>query len=328
MDQVRKFLIESEDQAWELLNGIIEKSIVLDETVTLEFKNWPVIEFKVQGRRWQSSMPTRIMPPILELQKDLYRAYARIHYGCNEIRRLSDDEREALEIVVKVSQGSSEFMALIEGAMNTFVDGAVAKMTSEHMMMTVIGLALVVAGRLSWKDWLNKRLQEKESDERIKLSQEETRRLEVMSNAIKQQPIIQQFKEEAELTKDQLVKSLDEPDQIVVGEVTLPGSDARVLVKKERERSKPVRVDGLFRILEVKPQVASFRLGLKRISDGLELHAEAKDQVLNYDMREALKQGEWDRIPIEFSINAFELRGNIINAEVFSVNVPEGKESN
>lgn len=325
MDKVRNFLIESEDQAWELLSGILANSIILDETVTLEFKNWPIIEFKVQGRRWQSSMPTRIMPPILELQKDLYRAYARVHYGGNDIRRLNDDEREALEIIVKVSQGSSEFMALIEGAMNTFVDGAVTKMTSEHMLITVLGVALVVAGRLGWKDWLNTRLQEKESDDRVKLSQEETRRLEVMSKAMQQQPMIQQLKEEVELTKDQLVKSLNEPDQIEFGEVTLLGSEAKALVKKERERSKPVRVDGLFRIQEVRPQVASFRLGLKRISDGMELHAEAKDQVLNYDMREALKQGEWGRIPIEFSINAYELRGNIINAEVFSVNIPKDK---
>lgn len=40
-------------------------------------------------------------------------------------------------------------------------------------------------------------------------------------------------------------------------------------------------------------------------------------------MREALKHGEWDRKPIEFSINAYTLRGNINNAEVASVSIPK-----
>lgn len=323
MDNAKQFVIDNEDTAWEVLRRVLNHEVEFDETSSIEFKNWPVIEFKVNGRRWQSSIPTRIMPAILEVQKDLHRAYARVNYGDNNVKRLSSDERDALEIVVKVSQGSSEFMALIEGAMNTFVDKAVAKMTAEQIVVTVIGVSLVIAGRLSWKDWLNARQEQKESDERVALSQEETRRLEVLGNAMKQQPIIAAVKKEADLTRDDLVKSMDDPDMLHVGDMELPGHEAKQLIKKERERSVPVRIDGLFRITEVRPLIASFRLGLKRIKDDFELNAEVKDAVLNHDMREALKQGEWGRMPIQLSINAHELRGNIVSAEVSSVSMPD-----
>jgi hypothetical protein len=328
------FVIEDEDQAWTLLDGVVNHVIEIDDITLLEFKGWPRIEFKIQGRRWQSSVPTRIMPAILDIQKDLYRAYARVRYGDHDTRHLTDEEREALEIVVTVGEGSSEFMALIESAMNTFVTGALSRMTAEQLMITVLGLSLVIAGRLSWKDWLDSRVRQREIDARaegenkdnvvrIELSKEETRRLEVMARAIAQQPVIKAAKEESEASKDSLMRALDGPDVISVGDIRLPGDEAVQIVRKPRESSVAIRVDGLFRILSVSPQLASFKLHLQRIEDGLELIAEARDAVLTHDMRASLQRGEWERIPVSFSINAKQLRGAITAAEVVSASIVE-----
>lgn len=80
MDE-KNLVIENEDQAWQIFEGVLQHEIVVDEETALTFKGWPVIEFAVKGRRWQSSVPTRVMPPILDIQKNLHRAYCRVHYG-------------------------------------------------------------------------------------------------------------------------------------------------------------------------------------------------------------------------------------------------------
>jgi hypothetical protein len=44
------------------------------------------------------------MPPILDLQKELHRAYCLLKYGEDNVRKLTNDDRDASEIVVNVAR--------------------------------------------------------------------------------------------------------------------------------------------------------------------------------------------------------------------------------
>lgn len=192
-------------------------------------------------------------------------------------------------------------------------------MSPQDLIVTILGLALVIAGRLGWKDWLDSRLKEKEIESRLEMSREETKRLEVMRKAVERQPVLFDAKEDADASRDHLMRALDDPDEFRAADISLVGRNALELARKPRERSTPVRIDGDFKIIGVgAADPAMFRLHLSRIDDGTELHADAKEAVLTHDMRLALQRGEWERKPVHFSINARELRGQIMGAEVVS----------
>jgi hypothetical protein len=68
-------IIHNEEDAWALLEAAVSGSGHLDAR-RLKFKGWPIWSLDAKGRDWYSTVPTRIMPPLLDVQKDVNRAYA------------------------------------------------------------------------------------------------------------------------------------------------------------------------------------------------------------------------------------------------------------
>lgn len=310
-------VIRSEDDAWQTLESTLRDQIQLPKDEWLiRFKDWPTIEYRFEGERWRSSVPTRVMPAILDAQRDLYRAYARIRYGTDDARRLTDEERETLEIVVTIGEGSSKFTTALENAMNYLVEGALAKMGPRELVVTIIGVSLVVGSNFAWKDWLRYKQQAHDIDARVALSKEETRRLELLTEARKVQPTVQAAYQDTLQSRSQLLRSLDDQDQFQSSGIQIPGNEAAQLARAPRETAQDVRVDGVFRILGVTDRGSSFRLQVRRMEDGSEMAVDAHDAVLSHDMRTALKEGQWTRRPVYLAINARLLHGRYTSAAV------------
>lgn len=58
-------VIRNEDQAWEALQSALAEEV--SETTQVVFEGWPVFKLTISGADFNASIPTRIMPPILEL---------------------------------------------------------------------------------------------------------------------------------------------------------------------------------------------------------------------------------------------------------------------
>src|SRR6185312_2546185 len=100
-------VVRSEGDAWKWLKRALANSIPTDSPVNLRFDGWPSLDLRFKGHDFDSSIPTRIMPPLLEAQKEIHRLYSQLRYGEQNLRRLTSEERERLELVVKVEKGSS-----------------------------------------------------------------------------------------------------------------------------------------------------------------------------------------------------------------------------
>jgi len=135
-------IIRSSDDAWQLLQEI-EAGREFSPDLDLRFEGWPVFEMRVQGRDWDSTVPTRVMTPLLEVQKDLYRTLMLIRYGKASLRRLTDEDRELLELVIRVGKGSSDYKAPLHASLNELVKQAIGKMESKHIVQTLVCVALV-----------------------------------------------------------------------------------------------------------------------------------------------------------------------------------------
>ncbi|MGQ0700540.1 MAG: hypothetical protein ACT4PZ_20150 [Panacagrimonas sp.] len=134
-----RLTIRSEDDAWALLNRALSGE-VFDEHTDLKFDGWPVFEMNVQGREWDSSVPTRVMSPLLEVQRDLNRAFAEVRYGSPNLLKLKDEERDQLELVVKVEKGSSDFKAELAKQFTEMARIAIERMDGTQAVITILEL--------------------------------------------------------------------------------------------------------------------------------------------------------------------------------------------
>ena len=95
--------IASEEQAWELFRKAVDNDLGdLGEFLDLKLDAWPTLTMHISGKDFHGTVPTRLMPPILDLQKNVHRMYCLLRYGSENLRKLTQDERERLELLVKV----------------------------------------------------------------------------------------------------------------------------------------------------------------------------------------------------------------------------------
>jgi hypothetical protein len=143
--------IKNESDAWELLERATSGELFPDD-VQLDFVGWPVFQMGVQGKDWDCTVPTRVMSPLLDVQKDINRAYANVRYGATNLRKLQDEERDDLEVVIKVKKGSSLFDAELWKQLSFIAQAAVGRMNGTEIVVTVLGLGLLFTAPVCMRD--------------------------------------------------------------------------------------------------------------------------------------------------------------------------------
>lgn len=312
----QEIVICSEEDAWDVLRQAVEGRFA--DQVRLRFEGWPSFALDVKGRDWNSTVPTRIMPSLLELQKDINRAYASIQYNEPNLRRLREEEKDDLEIVIKVDKGSSIFNADLWLQLSKIAEAAVGRMDGNQIALTVVGVALVIAAPVMFKAWLQSRQEEREIASRIELSKEETARLSVMAEAMKTQPIIESAREDAQATNNRLLKAANPGDTMEIGNVSVSSEEASELVQPERERAQEIELQGNFSILGNRTDRGDgFRITIRRVLDGLTFNADVP-LTLPSDQQQAIQHAEWSKSLICLSLEGDMLRGSVTRATVVS----------
>lgn len=320
-----KVTIRDAEEAWSLFQAAVDGGEI-PEKLILAFDGWPNFTMKVSGRDWDSTVPSRVMAPLLEIQKDIYRKYVEVAYGTMNLKKLRDDDREQLEIVVKVKQGSSDYNAPLDGQLTAIAQKAVEKMTSRDLVIVILGIALIYGGVEVNKAWVAARQVEAQSQVTIELSKQETERLRVFSAATKEQPILSHAREDFEESQNRLLKSLRPGDTTTLPGVQISSSEAAEITHQERARSANVEVSGLFRVLaNDASKGADFRIKVARLSDGLTFSATVPIELDN-DQKRLIQKAEWSKgaLAVHLEIDATMLRGSISEAVVSRVSEAEG----
>lgn len=310
--------IRSADEAWSLFEAAIQGE-ELPENLKLHFEGWPTYQLHFDGQDWDRSVPTRVMAPLIELQRDIHRSYARIKYNSTSLHKLNKEERDSLELVVKVEPGSSNFLTPISGPLNDLATAAIGKMSPHDIVITVLGLALIYGGVEIAKSWIAQRQQAIDSDNRVSLSKEESERLRIFAAAM-QRDIVSSAKSEFESTQSDIFKTLKPGDEITTGGVVLPSSEARQIAQTERARSEDIDIRGTFRVLaNDASKGAGFRIKVVRISDNLTLTAEVPIE-LSQEQKNLIQRAEWSKgaVLVDLHITASQLRDTIRDAVVYS----------
>lgn len=312
-----QLVITNEAQAWSALEQALTGE-GLPEEVELVLQGWPVFKMDVQGRDWNSTVPTRIMSPLLDVQKDINRAYANVRYGATNLRKLRDEERDDLEVVVKVREGSSLFDADLWKQLSTIGQAAVGRMSGTEIVITVLGLGLLLTAPVMYKAWLAVRQRERELENQIALSEQEAEKLRIFAAAVAQQPMLSGARSDVEATQNRMLKVARPGDVMAMQTVPISAADAAVLAQPERERAEDTVVSGVFVVLGNRTDRGEgFRITVRRLSDGLVLQADVPLE-LPHAQQKLIQRAEWEKARITLIMNASLLRETITQALVIS----------
>lgn len=325
MSAAAPLIIRSEAEAWAALEAALNEG-AFGDVRELRFEGWPTFTLDMKGRDWDSTVPTRIMPALLDVQRDLHRAYTRLRYDDPSLRRLRNEEREALEVVVKVEKGSSAFSADLWDQLTELGKAAIARMDGTQATISVLFVALMISANVGWKAWLNARVKEKQIDAdndrekadlaaRVELSKLETERMEVMAKAIAASHVARETQEDVQATASQLLKATRAGDKLDRGGVVIQAHEAHELAQTERERAQEAELRGVFRILGNRTDVDSgFRITVQ--DDDGDVFRVDVPMALAHEQKQLIQQAEWGKGRVTLWIEAERLRGSIVRAEV------------
>lgn len=322
-----RIVITNQEQAWAVFQAAVNGE-ELPERFILRFEGWPNFEMKVVGKDWNSTVPTRVMAPLLEIQKDINRKYVEIAYGSANLKKLRDDDRDQLEIVVEVKKGSSDYKAPLDEQLNVLARKALERMESRDIVIALVGVALVWGGVEISKAWIAARQQAVNAEVTVKLSQQETERLKVFERAVRQSSVLESARQDFEESQNRLLKTLKPNDKTELKGVELSGSDAMEITHQGRARSEDTEISGVFRVLANDASKGDdFRIKIARVSDGLAFTATVPME-LDHDQKQLIQKAEWSKgaFLIQIDLTAKFLRGNISEALVYHVaEVPDAQ---
>jgi len=298
----------------------------------VSFEGWPNLTFRLTGEKFHGSLTPSVMKGFVEMQSQINRSYALLKYGTPDPRKLSREEREAIEIQVNVENGSSLIEVNMDGFMGKLAQAVVGKMGPQEIVITILGTALIWGGVVLFKKYLEDRKDVRKSELKSEserehlsamkfMSEQETKRTELLTKLISEKPALENQERLAYDAKTDIVKSFAKADTAQIDGVVLDSDLAQTLTANARRKSTEIRLDGNYRIEKVdSTDPECFKVQVKNVNSDLRISCIVQDVFLDAaEHKKALQQAEWDRKPVHLSINAKELDGEIKSAIILYV---------
>lgn len=318
-------LVDSEDTAIEMLQAALD-SRYEGELIRLDFEDWPVIRLRYTGEKFQGTITPDIAQAIVDLQEVLNRSYSLAVNHTSSLRSLSDDDRRALQVVATVEDGSSLVEVNLGNWAEKLSTGLVGKMTGTEVVITVLGAAVVVTAGWLLKNHLKNRSEEKklelENAQRLSLSQEETRRLEVVTRAMQSSAVVRETESFAESARDSLIKSAFDAESFTAQDsVSISGDEARKTYRAKRREPLEVQLNGSYSIKSFTwaEDLESARVKVQREDDRMEFTADLSVQALTPEQKARFKDATFDNVRVYLSVNATVLSDQVTTARIVSV---------
>lgn len=325
-------LVGSEAEAVDALQSALLKRFE-GADVRMDFKDWPTLKLVYTGEKFHGTITPDIAQAIVDLQETLNRSYALAINQTSNLRSLSDEDRRLLQVVASVDEGSSLVEVNLGAWAEKLSTELVGKMTGTEIVVVVLGSALVITAGFLVKLHVKVRSEEKklslENDQRLALSQEETRRLQVVTDAMRSNSVVRETNERAEIVRDALLKSAFDAESFSVQDsVTLSGEEARKTYRARRREPLAVQLNGNYSVKSFawEDDGQSARVKVRREDDGIEYVAEIALSAMRKDQQGRFKDATFEQARVFLTVNATMLDDQITTARIASVDEQPPKE--
>jgi hypothetical protein len=319
MSSITRIPVQNEAAAWRLLDDAI-KGKLPKEAFQLDIGDWTNLNMKFVGYQFDSSLTPTMMEAFIELQKSIYRLFGKLYYNNYQSRIITDEQRKALEIIIKVSPGSSDLTAILNDAVQKLTSGAINKLEAKHWVIILLSGILGITSTVMWKDYLKTQGEIKNADVHVNLSREETKRLDIVTAAMKEVPHATAVRSDSNEFKNSVLKSAKSADNIQIAEQTLNKTQVSKMVKNTRTQSIEARLDGKYKIIKVdSSDIDKFTVVLQNRRGDYFPAVLQNDTVSRSRNMERLQEAEWNRNYINLEVNGRKVRGEVTKATILGI---------
>ncbi|QAB30139.1 hypothetical protein [Pantoea ananatis] len=157
--------IKSAEEFWAFTQNFISSEDHEFNKLDIKFEGWPILYINVKGDKFHSSLTASMIAGMSSMNEAFQRAYAMAKYGSTKLNQLTNEDREALDVVFKVEEGSTESTTDWSDTTNKaliFLQQTMENMSGAEKM-TVL-LALITALTIGGCYYLNRKRTEKKDE--------------------------------------------------------------------------------------------------------------------------------------------------------------------
>lgn len=337
---MREIVVKSEEDAWKLVEQHTTKDgLVFPDDMEVRFEGWPTVRVYIRKPKVSGSITPTMMESFIALQDSIYRTVTFIKYGESDLRRLGQSDRDEYEINVEVKKGSSDQTVDLTKLMTDLGGEFLKSMPPEYVVGAILGAGLLWAGTAAWKHYLDMRkevrLAEVSSAEKQAhlnamqfASGEETKRVELLANALSRQPHGERVVAAGEVFHDALLKSASNVNDASVLGLTLKASDAQELRASSRRRAIIKIVEQELRVVDVDTSDNVSMVVTFAHPDTNDIYkASIKDAIIGEKNRKAIIEALGSRSTIWVRMRIKELEGEVKSTEIVDVTEAPDKDA-
>jgi hypothetical protein len=322
-----EFVISGEDDLWALLEGYLSGAKDLPPVDTIRVRRWRPHLLYFPDEPVGHSVSPSIAKAITGFHNSLSRSYAYLIYGQADARKLHSDDMDALDLRI-LATGGSNGLDVIGDAMDRLADAVVHKLTGRQMALLIALFLLLHFSTTVTADWIAAEHAEKahEADiaERIKLSEQETKRMQMLKEALDRNPGIKPMASIADEGRPPLVRTVLAYDRGKVLGTEITRRQASVIVSKEKAAGKGERMDGRFEVVELDVENPEGFMGtLKDIKTQKEIRVAINLGELPESDKKALFYALEEKTIVEALVNAWIVNGKVAYASVVRAELPK-----
>ncbi|OCY54099.1 hypothetical protein [Acinetobacter pittii] len=287
------------------------------------------------GEKFHQTITPSLMKGFIDLQNAIYRSYAQIKYNEPTILKLSKEEKDELELEVKVINGSSGFEVNVQELFEKLITLLAGKMTSKHIFILVLSTILLYGGYEAHSNYLENQKeirmaeialekdvsakQERLATVALLADREEDDTKDILAQAAKFAPQVNNIKEEANNASHSLIKSAQAADSIDFdnGKIKLTGEAAKELTKTSPNKWNDVRIDGVYHVVNVdSSHSAKRKIRIRNIETQQEILAVLENDTLDQKNLNLIQEAEWGYNPVFLKVRAKELNSTFKEAQI------------
>ena len=335
-----EYIISNEIDAINLLEKILNNEI---DTIhlNLKVKDFTPFNMHVSGDKYHQTITSSVMKGFLEMQSAIYKSYSLIRYNDEVPNKLTQDDRDELELEVKVLDGSSGFNIDWDSLFNTLIEKTVGRMTGNQVYISVLFLIATFGGHSFYQSYIEnqkdirkteieQKAKQQESEERIEtvkiLNEANQRTIDVLERAVIAEPKNKIIETDAKEATTKLIKSVRNADNVEFqNAVSFSGDAAREITTTSKTSWESTRIDGEYIIQYVDSSNAAKRkIRVKSVETGQTLVALLENDTLDQKLLNIIKNAEWGYTKVFLKIKTQTSHGKFKDSIIIgATNIPQ-----
>lgn len=281
----------------------LDINTVKDYSFTIE--EWPDLLIKDPNR--DMVIGYSFMQSFTALQEEIYHAYAIIKYGAPN-KKLTDAEKQALQLQIKVKEGCTEFIV----AVKPIIEEIIKHMNGTHLTIVLVTFIVAYFGRDAWSRYLKKQetqnAQNTDADKYNKaieaLSRANERTADICARSIS--------------VKKDILKPLAVNKTVQIGDTSFTQEDIDDVLKQTRSSFDQTRLDDFYVIEKVEQlEDGGFKCSVQK--DTSSFSVLLPNSLFNEQKLPIIQESLFQRHPIFCVINAKVNDNKIKDAELLDV---------